>query len=130
MTGADRSSIDLEYIDPRPEERKEADAILKEREDRDKEQRDREWDEVVDSAKAAGLAEPLKPEEVVRPDWGQSPLEVSSALRQEETDLMGMLRLCSGGRMPTSIPLSRRCTISASSPAGPGSEGNVRSRCA
>ena len=74
-------SIDLEYIDPRPENRKEADKVLKEEEKRKKERKDKEWEIRVEAAKAIGLEEPQKPEELmigsVRPDWEQSPLEVS-----------------------------------------------------
>jgi len=74
------SSIDLEYVDPRPAERREADNLLKEEEERLKERKEREWQQKVDAVKAMGLAEPERPEEMavrsVRPDWEQSPLEV------------------------------------------------------
>ena len=73
-------SIDLDYIDPRSEERKDADNLLREEEKTVKAQRQKQWEDEIEAAKAAGLQEPEKHEDSVgsvRPDWGQSPIEVS-----------------------------------------------------
>ena len=73
-------SIDLDYIDPRSEERKQEDEIMREQVQIAKEQRQKQWEDEVRAAKVAGSEEPEKPEELVGsvvPDWGQSPIEVS-----------------------------------------------------
>ena len=80
-------SIDLEYIDPRPEERKDTDAKIKEVEQDAAEARKEAWLAEVESAKAAALPEPEEPEMVVtstvRPDWEKSPIEVSHDAHDE-----------------------------------------------
>ena len=75
------SSIDLDYVDPRPQERKDADERYRQEREEQKNAREEAWQAEVDRAKEAGLPEPEKPEDPVespvRPDWGQSPVEVS-----------------------------------------------------
>ena len=71
-------SIDLEYIDPRPEERRETDDALRATAAAIRSEKDKAWEEVLEAAKQAGEDEPVRPVEVgisVVPDWGQSPLE-------------------------------------------------------
>lgn len=81
MTVADLLSIDLEYIDPRPQDRKDADEAYRRTLEDAKKAREDAWQMEVEQAKAKGLAEPEKPEDPVespvRPDWTQSPIEVS-----------------------------------------------------
>ncbi|KAK1926445.1 mannosyltransferase putative-domain-containing protein [Papiliotrema laurentii] len=72
--------IDLEYIDPRPQDRKDADEAYRRTLEDAKKAREDAWQMEVEQAKAKGLAEPEKPEDPVespvRPDWTQSPIEV------------------------------------------------------
>jgi PAS domain-containing protein len=80
LSWADGDSIDLDYIDPRPQERKDEDELRKEQVRLVKEQKDQEWDEEKRRLEAEGREVPEKEEWVespVYPDWGQSPIEVS-----------------------------------------------------
>ena len=84
----DERSIDLDYIDPRPEERREADQTLKDEEQKEREQRDKEWEDKVEAANVKGLEKPVREEVIrggVRPDWEQSPLEVSDHPRLKDS---------------------------------------------
>jgi hypothetical protein len=73
-------SIDLEYIDPRPQSRKDEDAARKSQLDEVRAERDREWEEHKSELEASGEEVPERPEEEpespVYPDWTQSPFEV------------------------------------------------------
>lgn len=75
------SSIDLDYVDPRPQDRKDVDEQYHDEQEEKKKAREEKWQADVDRAKEAGLPEPERPEDPVespvRPDWGQSPIEVS-----------------------------------------------------
>ena len=76
------SSIDFDYVDPRPQDRQDADNELKELEEKAKRMREEDWMRRVDVAKARNQTLPVWEDEVIlpiRPDWGQSPIEVSSA---------------------------------------------------
>ena len=71
-------SIDLEYIDPRPEQRKEVDAKLKQAE----EEMVQAAGAAVEGSEGGSSALPTDPDldmrvSPPRPDWGQSPLHVS-----------------------------------------------------
>ncbi|RSH83812.1 hypothetical protein EHS25_005427 [Saitozyma podzolica] len=72
--------IDLEYIDPRPQSRKDEDAVRKSQQDELRVERDREWEEHKSQLEASGEEVPERPEEEpespVYPDWTQSPFEV------------------------------------------------------
>lgn len=79
------SSIDFDYVDPRPEERQEEDREYKIARDQERKRKEALWQEEVDRAQAEGLDPPEQPEypedSPVRPDWGQSPVEVSDQIR-------------------------------------------------
>ncbi|KAL7418723.1 hypothetical protein Q5752_006406 [Cryptotrichosporon argae] len=71
--------IDLDYVDPRPQDRRDADRARKEAADAARAERDREWDERVARIKEEGGEVPERPEELaepVLPDWEASPLEI------------------------------------------------------
>lgn len=78
-------SIDFDYVDPRPEERKEEDEDYKIIRNQEKQRKEAIWQEKVDRAQNQGLEAPVRPEEPedspVRPDWEQSPVEVSPSRR-------------------------------------------------
>jgi hypothetical protein len=75
-------SIDFDFVDPRPEEKKEEDEQYRTQRDKERSVREAAWQAKVDKAKADGLEAPEKPadpeESPVRPDWTQSPVEVSA----------------------------------------------------
>jgi hypothetical protein len=76
------TSIDLDYVDPRPQDRKDADEVLKKEDEERKKLNDEKWERQVEILKKAGLDVPDRPEDSrvgpVRPNWEESPLEVSS----------------------------------------------------
>jgi hypothetical protein len=77
------SSIDLQYVDPRSSERQAEDRPVIDKINAKKAEKEQKWQSTLEEAKAAGLDEPIKVEEVQReptyPDWGQSPIQVSLA---------------------------------------------------
>jgi hypothetical protein len=73
-------SIDLEYIDPRPQDRQDEDEEYRTAQEEDKKARDEAWQAILEKAKEDGVEEPERPEEPVespvRPDYTSSPVEV------------------------------------------------------
>lgn len=77
-------SIDIDYVDPRSQEKQDADAAHRAELEEAKKAQEDAWQFEVDQAKEQGLPEPAKPEEYVespvRPDWTQNPAEVGLPL--------------------------------------------------
>lgn len=76
-------SIDIDYVDPRSQEKQDEDAAYRAEREEAKQAQEDAWQFEVDRAKEQDLPEPPKPEEYVespvRPDWTQNPAEVSAS---------------------------------------------------
>jgi len=72
------SSIDLDYIDPRPEERKEEDRQERKVEEEKKRRREEEYEREKVKAESMGMEIPELPVvvESIKPNWDESPIEV------------------------------------------------------
>lgn len=74
------SSIDIDYVDPRPQEKQDDDAAHRQELEDAKKAREEAWQVQVEQAKARNETVPEPPEEYVespvRPDWTQNPAEV------------------------------------------------------